>query len=109
VNGLAVTVEIPETLEGLPAAVEVAAYRIVQEALNNVVRHAKAKSCLVRIAIDRSLDIEITDDGIGLPQDRQAGIGLVSMRERAEELGGSFAASARLEGGTRIIATLPLE
>lgn len=107
-NGLPVTVEIPEALPPLPAAVEVAAYRIVQEGLNNVMRHAKASACLVRVAIDGSLDIEITDDGTGLPQDRQAGIGLVSMRERAEELGGSFVAGAGPKGGTRILARLPL-
>jgi signal transduction histidine kinase len=107
-NGIPVTVEMPETLPPLSAAVEVAAYRIVQEGLNNVVRHAKASNCLVRIAINGSLEIEITDDGVGLLPDRQAGIGLISMRERAEELGGTFLAGAGPEGGTRIYARLPL-
>lgn len=107
-NGLPITVEMPETLPALPAAVEVAAFRIVQEGLTNVVRHAKATRCLVRIAINGSLDIEISDDGVGLPPDRQTGIGLISMRERAEELGGSFVAGAGPEGGTRIRARLPL-
>jgi signal transduction histidine kinase len=107
-NGLSITVEMSETLPALSAAVEVATYRIVQEALNNVVRHAGARKCLVRITVNGSLDIEIIDDGVGLPPERQAGIGLISMRERAEELGGSFAAGSGHEGGTRIFARLPL-
>ena len=107
-GGLRIALEIPGTFPVLPAAVEVATYRIVQEGLNNVVRHAKAGSCLVRVAIDGTLDVEISDDGAGLPPDRRAGIGLISMRERAEELGGSFEVSTRAKGGTRVLARLPL-
>jgi signal transduction histidine kinase len=107
-DGLAITVDIPRVLPALPAAVEVAVYRIVLEGLNNVVRHAKARSCLVRIVINETLDVEIIDDGIGLPRDRQAGVGLISMRERAEELGGSFMDGSGPEGGTRVFASLPL-
>ena len=59
----------------------------VQEALNNVVRHASARNCIVRLEISSDLMLEITDDGAGLPPDRRAGVGLTSMRERAEELG----------------------
>jgi signal transduction histidine kinase len=91
--------------------VEVACYRIVQEALTNVVRHAHAKTCHVRLSIDRSagmMEVEITDDGVGIPGERVAGVGLSSMRERAEELGGALTVERGPEGGTRVLARLPL-
>src|SRR5215204_1054875 len=88
-NGLKISVETPQTLPSLPAAVEVATYRIVQEALTNVVRHAAASECAIRLGLDGELELEITDDGVGLPEDRGAGIGLTSMRERAVELSGT--------------------
>jgi signal transduction histidine kinase len=109
-----ISIELDGTLPDLPAAVEVAAYRIVHEALLNVVRHAQAQSCVVRLAsLDHEpvLEVEIRDDGIGVSKaDRPAGIGLRSMRERAEELGGECRIE-RLEapsGGTRVLARLPL-
>lgn len=101
-------VEAPDRLPSLPAAVEVAAYRIAQEALTNVIRHAGAKTCTVRLSVDDALEVEIVDDGVGLPELRSAGVGIVSMRERAEELGGSCAVAARPKGGTRVLARLPL-
>jgi signal transduction histidine kinase len=108
-NGLRVTVEAPEDLPPLPAAVEVAAYRIVLEAVNNAARHAGARSCAMSLAVDSDLlRLEITDDGCGIPDDRPAGVGLHSMRERAEELGGSCVVEASPEGGTRVRAVLPL-
>ncbi len=110
-NGLSVTIEAPEELPPLPAAVEVAAYRIVQEAVTNAARHAAACNCTVRIAPDEQanvLRLEVTDDGRGIPEDRSAGVGLHSMRERAEELGGSCKVEALLKGGTRVEAVLPL-
>ena len=87
-----------------------AAYRIGQEALTNVVRHASAKACTVRLPrrMDRS-SVEIADDGGGLPPDGRAGVGLGSMRERAEELGGICTIEPGTEGGTRVLARLPLE
>ena len=97
-NGLKISVEAPERLPVLPAAVEVAAYRIAQEAMTNIVRHAKAQACHVRLSVNHQLELEITDDGIGLPEERRAGVGLPSMRERVAELGGTFAAE-RLPGG----------
>ena len=109
--GLNVSVEAPESdrLPPLPAAVEVAAYRIVQEALTNVARHAEARACRVRLSIGRGLELKITDDGIGLPEDRRAGVGLFSMRERAAELGGTCAVEpAGPAGGTLVLARLPL-
>ncbi len=77
------SMEAPEELPPLPAAVEVACYRIVQEAITNVARHAYAKRCYVRLSVDRGagvVEVEITDDGVGIPGDRVAGVGLSSMR-----------------------------
>jgi len=88
-NGLNVSVEAPEHLPPLPAAAEVAAYRIAQEALTNVSRHARARTCRIRLSVSDELQLEIADDGIGLPEDRHAGVGLSSMHERAAELGGT--------------------
>ncbi len=105
---LHITVDAPEHLPPLPAAVEVAAYRIVQEALMNVVRHARAHSCTVRLALSDGLHLEITDDGIGLPLTYRAGVGLRSMRERALELGGRCAIDRLDDGGTRVHAWLPV-
>jgi signal transduction histidine kinase len=105
---LHISVETPETLPSLPAAVEVAAYRIAQEALTNVVRHAGARGCVIRLSMGGALELEITDDGVGLPEDRRAGVGLTSMRERAAELGGTCVIEATPGGGTRVLARLPL-
>ncbi len=111
-GGTKVCLDAPEDLPPtLPAAVEVAAYRIVQEAVNNVARHADARNCAVRLALDEtaeSLLVEVSDDGRGIGGDRREGVGLSSMRERAEELGGSFGVEALSEGGTRVRAGLPL-
>lgn len=109
-NGLLVSVEIPKDLPTLPAAVEVAAYRIAQEALTNAARHAGAQECVVRISLDEKagkLRLEITDDGRGLSSERGPGVGLSSMRERAEELGGSCVVESPSAGGTRVRAALP--
>ena len=107
-GGLRVGVEAPEPLPPLPAAVEVAAYRIAQEALTNVVRHAGARSCAIRLSVgDDALDLEVADDGRGLPAGRGRGVGLASMRERAEELGGSLELLDRPGGGTVVRAVLP--
>ncbi|MGZ8735762.1 MAG: sensor histidine kinase [Nocardioides sp.] len=96
-------------LGALPAAVEVAAYRIVSEALTNVVKHAAATSCSVRLArVGSALEIEVTDDGRGIGEDVSAGVGLLSLRERAEELGGRCEVSCPDVGGTRVWAWLPM-
>ena len=101
-----VTVEAPEPVPPLPAAVEVAAYRIVQEALTNVARHADAKSCSVRLSVQPdALLIEIADDGRGLG-DHRIGVGLQAMQERAAELGGSCEITSG-GAGTRVAARLP--
>jgi signal transduction histidine kinase len=105
---LSVLVEVPEDLPNLPAAVEVAVYRIVQEALTNVARHARAQSCVVRLAVSEDVGLKIVDDGVGIPAERSAGVGLSSMRERASELGGSCVVERAPEGGTRVLVRLPL-
>jgi signal transduction histidine kinase len=112
-DGMRVTVDAPEQVPPLPAAVEVAAYYIAREAITNTARHARARSCRVHLALQDGperveLRLEITDDGVGLPDERHLGVGLSSMRERAEELGGKFSAESPPEGGTRVLARLPL-
>ena len=104
---LAVRVEADD-LGALPAAVEVAAYRIAAEALTNVVRHARADRCVVRLAHDgRELVVEVSDDGDGIVAEAQAGVGLRSLRERAAELGGRSEVTCPVDGGTRVRAWLP--
>jgi two-component system, NarL family, sensor kinase len=105
-DGLSVSVDAPD-LPALPAAVEVAAYRIATEALTNVSRHAGAHSCSIAISIDRDLVVEIADDGRGITG--PPGVGLTSMRERAAELGGTLSAEGRAGGGTLVRAGLPIE
>src|SRR5262249_7353306 len=102
------SVEAPDSLPPLPAAVEVAAYRIVQEALMNVSRHAIAHTCTIRIALADELEVEVRDDGIGLPTEYRAGVGLRSMRERAQELGGRCAIERWNASGTLVRAWLPV-
>jgi signal transduction histidine kinase len=105
---LRVAVEAPEHLPALPAAVEVAAYRIVQEALTNVARHAHARACTVGLAITDAFQLEISDDGVGFQLESGAGVGLLSMRERAAEAGGSCLVESAPGRGTRILVQLPL-
>jgi signal transduction histidine kinase len=104
---VAVDVTAPEDLPDLPAAVEVAAYRIVTEALTNVARHSTSSSAAVRIACgEDALRIEITDRGAANGAWRP-GVGMSSMRERAAELGGTLEAGPGPHGG-RVAALLPL-
>jgi signal transduction histidine kinase len=107
INGLQVTVSAPEALPNLPAAVEVAAYRIIQEALTNVSRHAQAGKCTVSLAIKNDLEIVVIDNGKGFLPGQRAGVGLSSMRERAEEIGGTCTVEST-GNGTRIFARLPI-
>ena len=107
--GLKITLDAPEQLPPLPAAVEVAAYRIVQEALTNVVRHAQARNCLVRLTLGDALGVEIGDDGVGLAPGNRAGVGLTSMRERTTELGGTWRIESMQGHGTCISVQLPLD
>jgi two-component system NarL family sensor kinase len=104
---LAVTIDAPEPMPELPAAAEVAAYRIVVEALTNVARHSASPSAHVTLVLDpEALDITIDDAGAsGAPW--RPGVGMSSMRERAEQVGGVLDAGARPTGG-RVRASIPL-
>ncbi|MFI6326444.1 sensor histidine kinase [Nonomuraea sp. NPDC050556] len=107
--GPGVVVETRGDLEGLPAVVETAAYRIAQEALTNAAKHARAS--WVRVSLRRTaagLAVRVEDDGVGVPSGAESSVGFASMRERAAELGGSCAILPRAGGGTRVKATLPL-
>ena len=108
-NGPPVTLDVPAALPPLPAATEVAAYRIAVEAVANLDRHAGATSA--RVLLCRSpghLLVEVRDDGRGGARPRGAGVGLASMHERAAELGGSCTLSAAEGGGTVVRALLPV-
>ena len=103
------TLDAPAILPPLPAAAEVAVYRIATEAVHNVAKHAQARHCAIRLVLDnRDLTLTISDDGVGVPPDRIAGVGLVSMRERAAELGGHVRITGRPSGGTDVSAHIPL-
>jgi signal transduction histidine kinase len=108
-GNLTIAVQAPDTLPPLPAAVEVAAYRIGMEALTNAARHAHARHCWLRVTLDHTLDIEVTDDGIGPPARGESGVGLAAMRERAAELGGTCTIDGTPGAGTRVLARLPLQ
>ncbi|MFD4674500.1 ATP-binding protein [Lentzea sp. NPDC058450] len=98
-----------EPIEGLSAAVEVAAYRIVAEALTNTARHSGASRCVITVRADGDLVVEIVDDGRGVAADSKPGVGLDSMRERCAELGGSCTVGPAQPHGTRVVARIPLE
>jgi signal transduction histidine kinase len=108
---------VDDGLDGvvLPAAVEVAAFRIVSEAVNNVVRHSGARRCTVRLSYTdavpyvptHALVVEVRDDGRGIPDDVAAGVGMLSLRERAAELGGTVSVECPSGGGTVVRAVLP--
>jgi signal transduction histidine kinase len=109
VNHLQITFDAPNDLPPLSAAVQLNTYRIVLEAVSNVMKHAGAENCVVKIAETGDLRLEIVDDGVGLAENFRAGVGVNSMRERAEELGGTFTIEPNQPNGTRVLATLPIE
>ncbi|OGO34263.1 MAG: hypothetical protein A2W35_12085 [Chloroflexi bacterium RBG_16_57_11] len=103
-------VAAPEPMPELPAAVEVAAYRILTEVLHNVVKHAHATECMIYIDVGNArLTLNVADDGKGLPEAYTSGVGLASMRERAAELGGSLTIHPCDGGGVCVTAVLPLK
>jgi signal transduction histidine kinase len=98
----------PDVLPTLPAAVEVAVYRIAAEALSNITTHASATAATLRLGVDAdSVRLEVSDCGSGMPDDRGTGVGLTSMHERAAELGGTLVVAAGVPHGTVITAVLP--
>jgi len=114
-SSLSVIVEAPETWPPLPAEIETAAYYIALEALTNVDKHAQARTCRLRLrwlptpstGQPSRLEMEIVDDGQSLVDDRPHGLGLLSMRARATELGGTCQIEPRPGGGTAVIVRLP--
>lgn len=109
---LTVRVDAPAALPPLSAAVEVAAYHIGREGLTNVVRHAQAQHCTLKLWVEEvengRLHLTLHDDGAGIAPDARAGVGLAAMRERAAELGGSCRIEGQLGQGTTVTAVLPL-
>ncbi|TQK79909.1 signal transduction histidine kinase [Streptomyces puniciscabiei] len=108
--GVRAEVRISGERRPLPADVDLSAYRIVQEALTNVVRHAGTGHCTVTLEYgEEELSVEVVDDGRGVSKDGSGhGFGIVGMRERAALLHGRFSAGPRPEGGFRVVARLPL-
>jgi signal transduction histidine kinase len=97
----------------LAAAVEVAVFRIVTEALTNIVHHARARNASVMLRIENAagrsqLHVIVSDDGAGLPHDVRMGVGLRAMRERVAELDGALKIASLPEGGTSVQVCLPL-
>jgi signal transduction histidine kinase len=111
--GLEVRAETDGEVRRLPFAVDVAAFRIVQEALTNVTRHAGPATATVRVSYgDRDLTVQVDDDGRGQQGSGRApgsGEGITGMRERAAALGGELQAAPRPGGGFRVLARLPLD
>jgi signal transduction histidine kinase len=103
-----VTIDIPDDLPALPAAVEVAAYRITTEAVTNALRHGRATTCRVSLRADQALHVEVHDNGTNGAGAWPHGVGLRSMHERAAELGGTLTAGPTNRGG-RVHVLLPLE
>src|SRR3954464_9568122 len=104
-GGLDIHLQIDGPVQQLPSAVELAAYRIVQEALTNITRHARAHDVSVHVEYDDGVTIEVLDDGVG--GSPNGGNGIVGMRERAIALGGSVPAGPRPGGPFLVAAHLP--
>jgi signal transduction histidine kinase len=107
-TGLEVALEIVGRPRALPAAVDLSAYRIVQEALTNVLKHADARHARVRVRYGDRLVVEVSDDGQGTVNGSAPGNGLIGMRERTALLGGTIEAGAAAGGGYRVRASLPV-
>jgi signal transduction histidine kinase len=106
--GVQVDVDWHDSREPLPADIDASAFRIIQEAVTNVVRHAGTGQCRVSISQqDGQLSIEVTDSGRG-GSGAGTGYGITGMRERAALLGGDFSAGPRPGGGFRVTARLPV-
>jgi signal transduction histidine kinase len=109
VTGQGVEVTLHNDLTDAPKAMQLAVYRIVQESLTNVVRHAHARSAVVSIAASKGeVVVTVADDGKGLDGSSAGGRGLLGMRERAELLGGSLDTGVSPAGGLLVTARLPL-
>jgi signal transduction histidine kinase len=104
-----ISVTIGTLPDPLPPTTEVAAYRIASEALANAARHSGARLAEIEVGVrDGSLELCVRDNGVGLAADHRLGVGLLSMRDRAEALGGSLVVAPNPHGGTSVAARLPL-
>jgi signal transduction histidine kinase len=105
-------VKVPDESLSLPAGLSTAMFRIAQEALTNVVRHASASRVdLIFEASDTELALTIWDDGVGIDSEKpekSRSLGLVGMRERAASLGGDLTVEPGTQGGTRVFVRVPL-
>jgi signal transduction histidine kinase len=112
VAGVRVNLDVQGLPPDLPVGLDLAVYRVIQEALTNVVKHAAASRCQVRLASEQGkLTVEVTDNGRGLdgqPADKSQGHGLIGMRERVGMYGGEFSAAPLPGHGFRVSATFPL-
>ncbi len=112
-SGLAVTLRMEGAVAALPVPLQLASYRIIQEGLTNVMRHAGGAQATVRIVVgDGELRLEVADDGTGAPTTSSgsgSGSGLEGMRERATAVGGALEARREANGGFRVRAVLPLD
>jgi signal transduction histidine kinase len=126
--GLKVWVQVEGERGSVPPGVDLSAYRIIQEALTNVIKHAAAATACVKVSYEKgAVALEITDDGPGRRDGREAGPGradapragavtspfstghgIIGMRERVAVFGGEFAAGPRADGGFRVFARLPV-
>lgn len=116
-TGVKIKINSPPDLTTLPAEVEITAFRVIQEAVSNVIRHAKSTMTIVSIEFDdSSLNLSIQDDGVGFnPTDivdtaaPRESLGLVGMQERVQILGGEFSINAELGHGTTVEVRIPVE
>jgi PAS domain S-box-containing protein len=112
-TGIRVAAQIPDVLNGIPPGCALTAYRIAQEALQNVAKHSGAKEAAVEVAAsDGIMRMRVADRGVGIalpPSGRAAGLGLVSMKERARLVGGSLTVERGSEGGTVVTLEAPIE
>ena len=107
-----VRLDIEQNLPTLPAEIETAVYYITLEALTNIQKHAQAQTCTIRLCLTKTsqpsrLQLEILDDGIGLPSNLNGGLGLLSMQARAAEVGGNCVINNQAGRGTAVTATIP--
>ena len=108
--GVSVSAAVEGTPKPLPPSIDLSAYRIVQEGLTNVIKHAGHANAQVRVRyLDHALELQVTDDGPGQPDGESSGHGLLGVRERVALFGGSFQAGNRAEGGFGLRALLPLD
>lgn len=107
-SGIAIEFDVSPDMERLPQEMEMALFRIVQESLTNIHRHSTSRTAIIRLARSRSeITLEVSDQGIGMRDDATPGVGIASMRERAQQLGGRLEIGSQ-NGGTRLKAVLPL-